>query len=430
MRCLALFLLVLTTATAWAVSPPGRIAGVDYRLFPGLANMDGNWSAVLAASDGKVYVGLAYHGGGGHLVYFDSGADLMHDVGDLTVLCGEQGLRRGPQSKIHTRFGEGKDGRIYFATQYGLDFDFARYATPEGYPGGHWMAYDPHNGRTIDFGVGVPHEGMVAGQYDPLYNRIYGITDPRGHFVYYDVATRFTRDMGRLNNWESLCRSLGVDDRGNVYGSFGRGQIFKYDVKTDEVRELSVRLPIRQKGISLGRDYTKAETAWRVVVWDKQTRKFYGVEESASTLFSFDPYKGPDGEVRPLGQLRIEGSEDRRDIPYATLSLTLGYDRKLYYAAAGREFDYSGSAGLAASHLIVYDLESGRIEDRGEMQLPDGRSVIGTNSADTGPDGTIYFVGAIPVKAESGKPVEAGGAIRNSYYRLALFIYRPTLRSQ
>jgi hypothetical protein len=430
MRCLALFFLVFTTSTAWSVSPPGRTVGVDYRLFPGLANMDGNWSAMLAGSDGKVYVGLAYHGGGGHLVYYDPGADLMHDVGDLTVLCGEQGLRRGPQSKIHTKFGEGKDGRIYFATQYGLDFDFARYATPEGYPGGHWMAYDPRSGRTIDFGVGVPHEGMVAGQYDSLYNRIYGVTDPRGHFVYYDVATRSTRDKGRLNNWESLCRSIGVDDRGNVYGSFGRGQIFKYDVKTDEVRELSVRLPIRQKGISLGRDYTKAETAWRVVVWDKQTRKFYGVEESASTLFSFDPYKGPDGEVRRLGQLCIEGSEDRRDIPYATLSLTLGNDHKLYYAAAGREFDYSGSAGLAASHLIVYDLESGRIEDRGEMRLPDGRSVIGTNSADTGPDGTIYFVGAISVKAESGKPAEAGGTIGNSYYRLALFIYRPPLRSQ
>ena len=63
------------------------------------------------------------------------------------------------------------------------------------------------------------------------------------------------------------------------------------------------------------------------------------------------------------------------------------------------------------------------------MQLRDGRSVIGTNSADTGPDGTIYFVGAIPVSTQSGTPVEAGGTIGSTYYRLALFIYRPPLQS-
>jgi hypothetical protein len=427
---LGLCVLLLTIPTAPAASPPNKTVRVGYRLFPGLAAMDGNWSALLAASDGKVYVGLAYHGSDGHLVYYDPSADAMHDVGALTALCDEQDLRRAPHSKIHTKIGEGKDGRVYFATQYGLDFDFARYARPEGYPGGHSMAYDPHNGHTIDFGLGILHEGMVAGRYDPLYNRIYAITDPLGHFVYYDIAAYSTRDMGRFNNWESLCRSLGVDDRGNAYGSFRHGQIFKYDPKTDEVRELSITLPIRQKGISLGRDYTKGETAWRVVVWDQQTRKFYGVEESASTLFTFDPYRGPDGEVRCLGQLCIHGFENRRDIPYATLSLRLGNDRKLYYAAAGREFDYAGSAGLAASHLIVYDLQCGRIEDRVEMQLPDGRPVIGTNSADTGPDGTIYFVGAIPVSPQGRKPVEAGGTIGNTYYRLALFIYRPPLQSQ
>jgi hypothetical protein len=289
------------------------------------------------------------------------------------------------------------------------------------------MAYDPGAGRVIDFGVGIPNEGFVTGKYDPLFGRIYCITDPRAHFVYYDVASHTVGDKGRINNWESLCRTLGIDDQGNVYGSFGRGQIFKYDPRTDALRELSIRLPIRQKGISFGRDYNKSETAWRVVVWDKQTKKFYGLEESASTLFSFDPYKGQDGEIHRLGQLCIHGLEDGRDIPYATLSLTLGNDRKLYYAAAGREFDYAGSAGLGASHLIVYDLQSGNIEDRGEMRLPNDRIVIGTNSADTGPDGTIYFAGAIEVKADNGRPVEAAGKIGNAYYRLALFIYRPNL---
>jgi len=405
---------------------PGMAASqtvrVDHRVFPGLHEMDGNWAALYSASDGKVYAGLAYHGGDGHLVYYDSKADRVHDVGNLTDLCGESHVKRGPQSKIHARFGEGKDGRIYFGTHAGLWWDYARFATKEGYPGAHWMAFDPKTGRVEDFGLGVRNEGVNTGAYDPLFNRIYGLTHPRGHFVYYDVATRRSVDKGRINNFESICRTLGIDDEGNVYGSFGQGQVFRYNPRTDEIEELPVRLPIRAKGVSFGRDYLKSETAWRTVVWDRQTRQFFGVEESATTLFSFNPRSN---EVRRLGQLSIPSFDESREIPYATLSLTLGHDRKLYYGAAGREFDYSGSAGAATAHLITWDLNTGRREDLGEMLLADGSRVLGTNAADTGPDGTIYLVGAIEVRAEAGKPMEAAGKVGSVYYRLALLIYRP-----
>lgn len=405
---------------------PVRTVQVDCRVFPGLAEMDGNWSALLAGSDGKVYVGLAYHGGGGRMVYYDSTTDTIHDIGDLNDLVGQPFTRVGPQSKIHTKFGEGKDGRIYYATQYGNDYDFARVGTPEWYPGGHWMVYDPKTGQTSNLGLAYPGQGIIAGKYDPLFNRYYGVTDPRGEFVYYDISKHIEKNLGRFNNWDSLCRTLVVDERGAVYGSFGHGQVYKYDPWTDSLRELSVKLPIRQKGISLGRDYLKSETAWRVAVWDHETKKVYGVEESASTLFSFDPQAGEDGEVKTLGQLCVPSFRDDRKVPFATLSLTLGRNRKLYYAASGREFDYSGSAGLAASHLITYDLRTGQIEDLGEMRLPDGSPVLGTESATTGPDGTIYFGGAIEVKPEPGKPVEAGGKIAGVFYRLAIIIYHPS----
>jgi hypothetical protein len=387
--------------------------------------MDGNWAALLAASDGKVYAGLAYHGGDGHMVFYDSKTDRVHDVGNLTELCGESHLRRGPQSKIHSKFGEGKDGRIYFGTHGGWWWEYARFATRKGYPGAHWMAYNPKTDRAEDFGLGAPNEGINTGAYDPLFNRIYGMTHPRGHLVYYDVATGKAADKGRINNFESICRTLGIDDRGIVYGSFGEGQIFKYDPRTDSIEELSVRVPIRQKGLSLGRDYRKSETAWRTVVWDKKTRQFYGVDESATILFSFNPYAGKDGEVRRLGQLAIPELASKREIPYATLTLTIGPDRKLYYGAAAREFDYAGSAGAGTAHLITYDLNTGKTEDLGEMLLEDGRRVLGTNAADTGPDGAIYMMGAIEVRQEPGKPLEAAGKVGDVYYRLALLIYRP-----
>lgn len=413
---------ILSLATAGLF---GATVRVDHRVFPGLQQMDGNWAALLAASDGKVYAGLAYHGSDGHLVYYDSKTDRVVDVGNLTELTGESQLKRGPQSKIHSKFGEGKDGRIYFGTHAGWWWNYARFATKEGYPGAHWMAFDPKTGRVEDFGLGVPNEGVNTGNYDPLFNRIYGMTHPRGHFVYYDVPKRKAVDMGRVNNFESICRTLAVDDEGFVYGSFGEGRIFKYDPKADTIHELSVRVPIRQKGISLGRDYNKSETAFRTMVWDAKTKQFYGVDESATILFSFNPRAGKDGEVKRLGQLAIPEMADKREVPYATLTLTIGRDRKLYYGAAGREFDYGGSAGLAAAHLITYDLNTGKTEDLGEMLLADGSRVLGTNAADTGPDGTIYMVGAIEVREQAGKPVEAAGKIGGAYYRLALIIYRP-----
>ncbi len=423
---LAAWLCVPGTATMAlrAGDAPGTVT-VEYRYFDGLAEMDGNWAALKAASDGKVYVGLACHGCHGHLVYYDSTTDRMVDVGDLTKLTGESGLGLGPQSKIHAKFGEGKDGRIFFATHGGWWFNYARIDTPEGYPGAHYMAFDPKTGRVQDFGIGPRFEGINTGAYDPKFNRIYGLTHPRGSFVYYDVATGAKVDKGRMNNFDSVCRTLGIDDEGNVYGSFGMGRLYKYDPRTDSIRELSVTLPVRAKGISLGRDYNKAETAWRVVVWDQETRKFYGVEESETTLFSFDPYAGPDGEVRTLGQMCVREFAGHRDVPYATLSLTLGHDRKLYYGVVGKEFDYGASAGVAASHLITYDLRTQRIEDLGEMHVPDGRAVIGTNAADTAPDGTIYFVGALPVEASQDEQNYGGKIGGVTPYRLALFIYHP-----
>jgi hypothetical protein len=418
---------VLAPLLAWtAWDQPVRKVTVDYHLFPGLEEMDGNWAALLAASDGKVYAGLAYHGGDGHLVYYDSKTREMHDAGNLTELAGEQGLKRGPQSKVHAKFGEGKDGRIYFGTHAGYWWDYARFATKEGYPGAHWMAFDPKTGRSENFGLGTPNEGINTGAYDARFNRIYGLTHPRAHFVYYDVATRRTVDKGRIDNWESICRTLGIDDQGNVYGSFGEGQIFKYDPRTDTVRDLKVRLPIRPQGVSLGRDYNKSETAWRTVVWDQATRKFYGVEESATILFSFDPNQGEDGEVKRLGEMSIDEFHDRRDVPYATLSLTLGADRKLYYAAVAREFDYDpSSAGSPASHLIACDLKTGKIEDLGEMRVDDGRAVLGTNSADTGPDGTLYFVGALELPRSPSSQAAGGRRSGGMGYRLALFAYHP-----
>jgi hypothetical protein len=75
--------------------------------------------------------------------------------------------------------------------------------------------------------------------------------------------------------------------------------------------------------------------------------------------------------------------------------------------------------------LITWDLASGKKEDLGEMLLEDGCRVLGTNAADTGPDGMIYLVGAIEVRPSAGKAPEAAGKIGGIPYRLALLMFRP-----
>jgi hypothetical protein len=113
------------------------------------------------------------------------------------------------------------------------------------------MAYDPHTGKVEDFGIGPRFEGMNTGAYDPKFNRIYGLTHPRGHFIYYDAGTGAKVDKGRMNNWDSICRTLGIDDQGNVYGSFGAGRIYQYDPRTDTIRELDAKLPVRNRSARL-----------------------------------------------------------------------------------------------------------------------------------------------------------------------------------
>ena len=87
---------------------------------------------VLPAMAELGIAGLAYHGSDGHLVYYDSKTDRVVDVANLTELTGESQLKRGPQSKIHSKLGEGKDGRIYFGTHAGWWWNYARFATKEG----------------------------------------------------------------------------------------------------------------------------------------------------------------------------------------------------------------------------------------------------------------------------------------------------------
>lgn len=98
---------------AWAEQ---RIVRMESRTFSDPLVWDSNYTACLAASDGRVYVGLNQHGKGGTVAVYDPRTDTMKSVGDVNRIAGQTNLWVEPQAKVHTQICEGSDGRIYFGT--------------------------------------------------------------------------------------------------------------------------------------------------------------------------------------------------------------------------------------------------------------------------------------------------------------------------
>ncbi len=261
--------------------------------------------------------------------------------------------------------------------------------------------------------------------YDPVGHRLYA-TAFNNHFYVFDLSTRTTIDMGRVTNWDA-CRTIVADDQGNCYGSFEKHGIFKYDVATNRVLDLPLTLPHDpfQWPNDLARPRLDRKHIWRVVEWSKRDRLIYGVEGGASYLFSFDPHKGEFGEIKYLAQLTAPALVGRHDLGYAALSMTIGKDNIIYYAANARAFDYSseaGSVGEIAAYLVSFDPGPGTRQDYGRLMDGDGRLVLGTQAAACGPDGTLYFFGAVEEKDES----RAVGKVRGEKpFALRLIIVDP-----
>ena len=115
--------------------------------------------------------------------------------------------------------------------------------------------------------------------------------------------------------------------------------------------------------------------------------------------------------------------ETNKIVPYATLALTLGLDRTLYYSPVGYLYKHvPEQKPVKTSRLITYDMNKKFIEDHGPIIVENNKRVLELQAAATGTDNTIYFVGAV----EEDSPIkEFGWTIDSLPYRLRLIIYHP-----
>jgi hypothetical protein len=408
---------------------------LDSREFPGNRKESQVFSALYAARSGEVYAGLCTHAGSSQFYRYDPRSGRVEHIAGMAEFLGQLGRGVRVAGKIHTRFVEDRQGRIYFATM--CEDSGPTNVDPYSWEGPHWMRYDPRAGKVENLGSINRLWGAYGLAIDEKRNRLFA-TAWDGHLYRYDIDDGRTHDLGRVDNWDDV-RHIASDDEGNVYGPYPKARIWKYDARTERVSDLSVQFPFdplvfprRMSNPMLDR-----KAIWRVVDWDPVDRVLYGVDGSSSLLFKYDPKDGPEGKATFLARLCAERfiESDRKDIPFSTLAFTIGKDRKIYHAATGMEFDYEArleSNELARkrgdprttsyAELISYDLKARRRENLGVLRTRDGAHVFGCGAATCGTDGTVYFVGGVEEKDPEKAAGKTGGI---APYALRLLLYKP-----
>jgi hypothetical protein len=259
---------------------------------------------------------------------------------------------------------------------------------------------------------------------------IYGL-DEIGHLSRYFIDKDYTEDMGRVDNWD-ICRTIFIDESGNVYGSYPPGRIWKYDVEKNRIFNLEfLRLPVTLDSRTMANPMLDRRAQWRYIEWDPVDKAAYGIIGGSNMLFRFDVDKGLEGKITPLTLMCAPFYREGRffDIPHATLAMTISQkDRKVYYlpVTAG-DFDYGlvnkdfgtetkkSDTPIAkprtSSYMVTYDLKTGKREDLGILKPTDGSFAGGMGAAETDKDGRIWFVGSFE---QTDEALKINGGFRNA----------------
>lgn len=410
-----------------AYPPCGQ--GLTARVFnSGFSEAHDTYNGISSASDGNIYYVLCSTSidFGGRVYRYDPAADTITLLGDLTEICGEQGLKSVPQGKSHVLFYE-YEGKLYFSTHagyYNMVDGMERLATvvPDGYkpyPGGHLLSYELKSGKFEDLGYAPEREAVLSMSMDTRRGVIYGITWPVGYFFSYDVRSKKMVNLGpaagegengKGPTYRVLCRSIAIDpESGCALFTNPEGDIFRCRPGAERLEKV--------EGENMRKDYFgKYDPAdsgsmgynWRQTVWHPGEKVFYGVHGNSGYLFRFDP-RAPRIDV--LERLTSEPSRRsgmRDQFSYGYLGFTLGQDnRTLYYLTGGPIYEdgkrvagldkvaMGMAKGVENLHLVTYDIATNGYKDHGPIFYPDGGRPTYVNSIAVTADGTVYTLARV-----------------------------------
>ncbi|MEW6751098.1 MAG: hypothetical protein AB1505_08970 [Candidatus Latescibacterota bacterium] len=403
---------------------PSPTATLTARLHPsGFGLSDSNFYSCHAASDGRVYYTLCCHHIDAHArVYqYDPAGDRTSLVGDLGVVVGEAGQRTIPQGKSHVPFYE-LDGGLFLATHYGYFQSVGGKESPAGvpegyrqYPGGHFLRCDLATGQFHDYGTSPEAEGVLSLGLDGPRRRLYGLTWPTGLLIRVDLDAGRVRNLGPVcrrgeagsgPGYLCLCRAFAVvPDTGRVYFTLATGDIRRYDPDTDRVSTLAHE-SLRRDILGAWKPHTPGHQGynWRDILWHPGYGVFYGIHPKSAYLFLFDPQTE---RLRLLDRIcaqELRASGQYEPFRYGYLTLRLGPDgRTLYYLTGGPPHHVEEGSVGETTHLVTYDLPSGRYADHGFLRLEDGRFPTMSQSLAIGRDGRLYACPWIEPPARPGE---------------------------
>lgn len=397
------------------------------------------WSAIYIASNHKIYVGTSTHGSAASVYEFDIAASTMRHLANLSILLDELGKGTWTNGKIHVKMQE-LDGFVYFSSF--CEDNGPPAIDASSYIGPYWFRINMATGEVEPLSRINSFWGTTGQTMDPERRILYGL-DELGHLWRYFMDENYSEDLGRVDNWD-VCRTIFIDESGNVYGSYPPGRIWKFDVEKDRIFDLEfLRLPITIDSRSMANPMLDRRAQWRIIEWDPVDKAAYGIIGGSNLLFRYEVNKGSEGEITPLAQMcaPVYRGGNPFDVPHATLAMTINQkDRKIYYIPVTRgDFDYdlvnldgSGSTRRTApaegrrprsySCLITYDLETGEREDVGILVPTDGSHARGMEGAATDKDGKVWFVGSFEQTEEAMK---VNGGFRRA---LGLGCYDPFLK--
>jgi hypothetical protein len=429
----ALMLAAILAARSIAAEP-GSVKRLVAEIYnSGFPQAHDTYNGLSSSSDGKIYYVLSAQefNVGAQMFVFDPAARAIRHCGDLTVACGEQGLKAVSQGKSHVNFVEWQ-GKLYFATHigyYSIIDDMEKPGVPppgyKPYPGGHFLSYDMATGQFERFGVAPHGEGIITMNMDTRRGRLYGITWPTGYFCYYDLAAKTMKNLGLFAEqgeagkgptYRTLCRSLVIDPAdGSVYFSVGTGDILRYRYDQDKVEKI--------EGEDLRKDYFGLYEPtnpghmgynWRQAFWHPEENVIYGVHGNSGYLFRFDPRAVRVDVLRRLTSIPSQRSGMYDQFSYGYLGFKLGPDhRTIYYLTGGpiyiegkrvkgKSTTGKGEAkGLEDLHLVTYDIPKARYTDHGAILFRDGQRPLYVNSIAIGNDGTVYALSRYTRKGQT-----------------------------
>jgi hypothetical protein len=419
------FLFLLLSAEYLLAQYTTEVCLVDTRDYPGKDPY--MWDGLYAARNGAVYTGLITEGGSAHFYSFDPSKNENILIADIAEFLGERGKGIRTSGKIHNKPVEDNEGNIYFVPMNNgagpRTIDYTSWI------GGHWLKYTHSTGVLENMGLVDEGIGCYPLTIDVQRKYLFGVGFT-GYFYRFDLEKRITKNFGRVANWD-ICRDIFCDDEGNVFGCFPVGRVWKYDARKEKVIDLSIRVPYDPTiyPTELVNPMIDRTCDWRSVEWDPVEKVAYGVTcGSGSLLFRFDPHQGKEGTITTLAKLCDSKfmESDRKDIPYSTLAFALdSRNRKVYFVPSARDYsanEYVETFGSGQSHhIIMYDINTNKRRDLGQMQTADGRRIFGCEAASIGPDGTLFICGQVEVL----DPGHATGNIGNIPVSLHLIIYKP-----